>query len=92
MSKSNEKLHLWKERIDSHRKSGLSATAWCRENNTSVNTFLYWRSKLEKPFRELVDEDPLSGIYISLDGKIEIRKQFDGFTLREVMKCLRNSL
>jgi len=89
MSIASEKLSLWRERVETQKKSGKSAASWCRENNLPVNTFLYWKGKLDKPFRELVDEDPLSGIYISLDGKIEIRRGFDILSLQEVIKSLK---
>lgn len=90
MTKSVEKQNLWKERVENQKESGLSIKAWCKQNHISVSTFLYWRNRGKKSFRELVDDNPLSGLYISPFGNVEIRKEFDGFALKEVMKCLRN--
>jgi hypothetical protein len=41
--------HEWHRHFDGWRESGLSQSAYCREQNISFHRFRYWRSKLELP-------------------------------------------
>ena len=38
--------HLWQQRIDDWRQSGLSQTQWCEQNQIATHQLYYWRRKL----------------------------------------------
>ena len=38
--------HLWQQRIDNWRQSGLSQTQWCEQNHIAPHQLYYWRRKL----------------------------------------------
>ena len=40
------KAQKWTEIVVSCNESGMSKTAWCRENNVSIKSFFYWQHKL----------------------------------------------
>ncbi|MDA3811044.1 MAG: hypothetical protein PF518_12045 [Spirochaetaceae bacterium] len=39
----------WKNEIGKYKKSGLSANRYCRDNNISPSTFIYWKKKFDSP-------------------------------------------
>jgi len=40
------KAQKWTEIVVNCNESGMSKTAWCRENNVSIKSFFYWQHKL----------------------------------------------
>ncbi len=101
MSKANlEKKQHWQGRIDAWKESGLSATRWCRENDTAQSTFNYWKKQLrqnpqqesEAGFTELaLDTDTAveSGLEIHVGQvAIRLRHDFDAPTLNRVLQLL----
>lgn len=36
----------WKKIVDSFKKSGLTATQWCKDQNLSYHAFMYWHYKI----------------------------------------------
>lgn len=40
------KSKKWAEIVMNCNASGISKTAWCRENNVSLKSFFYWQHKL----------------------------------------------
>lgn len=42
----NEKKNLWIQRLEEHKKSGLSKKKWCEEHNIPISTFEYWYYKI----------------------------------------------
>ena len=42
------KAQKWTEIVVNCNESGMSKTAWCRENNVSIKSFFYWQHKLQK--------------------------------------------
>lgn len=44
--KENGNLAVWSKQVEDCRSSGLSVTAWCRENSIAVSTFHYRQQKV----------------------------------------------
>lgn len=45
-AKDRATADVWRERIETHRASGLSVRAWCRANDVHEHGFYWWRSRL----------------------------------------------
>lgn len=85
----------WSETIKKQMLSDKPAATWCRENNISYQTFLYWRKRLCPPskpkqqisrtqFTELSQSNWDSWFRISCRGvRLVISKNFD----REALQC-----
>lgn len=43
---NNDKKQLWVDRIQDYKSSGLTATKWCEDNNTSVHKLRYQINKI----------------------------------------------
>ena len=43
----NEKIVLWKERIQNCKNSGLSIAEWCRQTGISKYVFYYWSKRVK---------------------------------------------
>jgi hypothetical protein len=97
------KSQRWKDRIEQWQTSGKSITSWCKDNNISYNTFLYWRKRLDigkehssqkqsSTFIELQDGGlAFSGIELQIEGiSLHIYQQFDEATLIRCLRLLRN--
>lgn len=91
-----DKRESWKRDIASWQSSGMTLSAWCKENNISYNTFLYRRKRLEDmgknreptKFLELCEEARNdSGVSLSINGiSLQLSGQFDEEVL---LRCLR---
>lgn len=46
------KAQKWTEIVVNCNESGMSKTAWCRENNVSIKSFFYWQHKLRMKMME----------------------------------------
>ena len=91
----------WKLKIEQCLSSGMSMSAWCREQNISIHTFYYWRKKLkftrnipldnQGKFIELADKPTnLSGISIECCGLIvHLAKDFHSASLIDCLHALR---
>ncbi len=56
------KQQLWQSRIEECQNSSMPAKQWCRENQISYSTYLYWTRKLraaEDPGQKVIPEDPV---------------------------------
>jgi hypothetical protein len=47
------KSKKWAEIVMNCNTSGISKTAWCRENNVSLKSFFYWQHKLRLSHKDL---------------------------------------
>jgi hypothetical protein len=101
MMTRKERIKHWRKIIERQAASGLSAAAFCRENNIRVPQFHWWRGRFrreklqsnESGFLQLVSfSKPTqhSGIRIRLrDGlSIEVDPGFDPHTLRGVIEAI----
>ena len=64
------KTQKWTEIVVSCNESGMSKTAWCRENNVSIKSFFYWQHKLRM---NMIDSSPTTKaaeiVQINLQGE-----------------------
>jgi hypothetical protein len=51
---AQSKSDFWQEHITAWQSSGLSQTAYCQQHDLKLNTFTYWRNKLNQPRRKLM--------------------------------------
>lgn len=92
----------WRHLIKQFDSSGmLHATEWCRNNNISYDSFIYWRRHLKDPatpkveskasFIELVNPSSQeSGICLQYHGfTVALSKDFDEATLFRCLQALR---
>jgi hypothetical protein len=47
MANNSLKYRLWTQRIDRFKRSDLTLTQFCRNENVSIQTFYYWRKRIE---------------------------------------------
>lgn len=96
----------WLSHIDGWRSSGLSQSAYCREQGLALGTFHYWKRQSER----VNSEAPTCGGALNLvevnlapsadnaqmrlrwdDGPtVELGVGFSPFALREVIEAVRN--
>jgi len=97
---SPKKKAEWAERIENWRASGQSITAWCRENNVTYFSFLYWRKRLDPSWKaekekqasfvQLTDESTDTGIAVSVGScSIRLSRGFDEASLAKCVDVLR---
>lgn len=48
---------MWQERVDQCRASGMSDTAWCRENEVPEQQMYYWLRKFRSEEADAVEGD-----------------------------------
>jgi hypothetical protein len=99
MSREERVIH-WRTVVHKQAASGLSAAAFCREQQINPQRFYHWRRRFhEKPFNvmpkgfvELLPcaERSHSGVRIRTQEKlcIEVMRGFDPHTLRSVIEVL----
>jgi hypothetical protein len=87
----------WRSLIEKQAESGLSAAAFCKEQNINPQRFYYWRKHLncDSPLSGFIRLVPTSkatgsGIRILLDHgrRVEVDRGFDALTLREIVDAL----
>jgi hypothetical protein len=93
-----DRREYWRALIEKHAESGLSAAAFCKEQNINPQRFYSWRKHLncDSPrtgFLRLVPtsaKTTCSGIRILMDHgmRVEVDRGFDAFTLREIVDAL----
>jgi hypothetical protein len=90
--------------IEQYQASGLSAMAWCRDNQVNYQVFLYWRKKINHSesnqdklvpssaqFVEVLEISKHStGIEIECQGAtLRLSKDFDSTTFQRCIQLLR---
>ena len=64
------KMQKWTGIVVNCNESGMSKTAWCRENNVSIKSFFYWQHKLRM---KMIDSSPTTKateiVQINLHGE-----------------------
>jgi hypothetical protein len=95
-----ERVTRWQRLVHEQAQSGMSAAAFCKENQLNLHGFYSWRRrfktesdpKVTGAFLELVPSSKIegSGIHIRVDGRlsIELDRDFDPFTLRNAIDAL----
>jgi hypothetical protein len=100
-----QRTAYWRTIVDKHTESGLSASAFCREQQLKISQLYRWQRKFRdndnqgrvlSGFLELVPckKQDGSGIRIELrDGLcIEVERGFDPLTLRRAIQALSPTL
>jgi hypothetical protein len=100
-----QRTAYWRTVVSKHAESGLSAVAFCREQQIKVSQFYRWhrkfrnnaeRGRASTGFLELVPckKQDGSGIRIKLGDAvcIEVERGFDPLTLRRAIQALSPSL
>jgi hypothetical protein len=92
-----ERVTHWQGLVHKQAQSGMSAAAFCKENQLNLQSFYAWRQRLKTEsdakvagaFLELVPSCKIqeSGIRIRLDERlsIELDRGFDPLTLRNAI-------
>ena len=95
-----ERITHWQGLVQGQAQSGMSAAAFCSENQLNPQRFYSWRrrfknesdAKATSGFLELVPSTKIheSGIRIRFDERlsIEMDRDFDPFTLRNAIDAL----
>jgi len=95
-----ERVTRWQGLVQAQSQSGMSAVAFCKENQLNLHGFYSWRRrfKLESrvkataAFLELVPSSTIreSGIRIRLNERlsVELERGFDPSTLRNAIDAL----
>jgi hypothetical protein len=95
-----ERITHWRGLIAKHLASGLSAAAFCREQDLNIHQFRWWQRRLKEEnsqakgagFLQLVpfSKSQHSGIRIHLNNGvfIEVEQGFDPLTLRGVIEAI----
>jgi hypothetical protein len=95
-----ERVTHWQGLVREQAQSGISAAAFCKENQLNLQRFYSWRkrfraesdAKTTGAFLELVPSSKIqeSGIRIRLDERlfIELDRGFDPCTLRNAIDAL----
>lgn len=96
----------WKERVLKQRESGLSAAAWCKNNNIAIHSLCYWRDKFfpkktdlsRSDFCEISSKDKMTGIlnkpgfFLEYHGvRIHIDKSFEHSALTKCLKAIKEA-
>ena len=94
-----DRRDYWRALIEKHTRSGLSAVAFCKQENISLHQFYPWRRRIhrETATTEFIRLVPASntlrtGIRINLHQgiSIDVERGFDASTLREIIDALSN--
>jgi hypothetical protein len=95
-----ERVCHWQELVQDQGQSGVSAAAFCKENQVNLQSFYAWRRRFNSEsganvtgaFLELVPPSKIqdSGVHIRLGERlsIELDRGFDPSTLRNAVDAL----
>jgi hypothetical protein len=71
-------IELWRSRIAAKEESGLSARAWCAQNEISANLFYYWKHRVSRGQKDARETDWLPAVICEQSSE----RQQDCVTLR----------
>ena len=84
------KAQKWTEIVVNCNESGMSKTAWCRENNVSIKSFFYWQHKLRM---KMIESSPTAKaaeiVQINLQEETIIQEPV---TSTEVIRIRKNDV
>jgi hypothetical protein len=96
----------WRQIVERQVRSGMSATAFCRQNQVAVSSFFAWKRRLRSAGPQFVEintagadgaalwdvQPSLEGIEVLLHGgrSIRIRTGFDRALLAEIIAVLES--
>lgn len=91
---TEQKHILWQQHISEWEKSGLTQTAYCKQQNIKLANFGYWRNRLNKsnPSRKLIPVHMESSTMIRLALPNGIRLETPLHALNDVLQQIGRSL
>jgi hypothetical protein len=94
-----QRVAYWQDLVEAQNRSGLDVTTFCRHRRINRQRFYLWRQRFQNQttsastFLELVSASSISesGVRLRLDPglAIELDRNFDPTTLRQVVSALR---
>lgn len=87
----------WRDLVEKHAESGMSAAAFCNKQGVNPQRFYSWRKRFNGDKRATgfirllpTSKASGSGIRIILDPvmAVEVDRGFDALTLRQIVKAL----
>jgi hypothetical protein len=93
---------FWREHVQRQRSSGLTMSAYCRSQNLSRDTFIYWHRKLKKLVsaasgtefalvpvqRDNAKEHAVLGLIVGERFRIEVNGDFSAPVLTKLVLTL----
>ena len=56
-----ERAHVWQQHITDWEASGVSGSAYCKQQSLVYHQFVYWRGKLTSPENSMEQEQATTG-------------------------------
>lgn len=100
MAKHKRVRRDWPAVVQAHATSGLSVTAFCREQGMSTSLLYRWRQRIPGQASPMADgfvelrpidaQTAGSGVAVVVDGgwRLELEPGFDAATLDRVLACV----
>lgn len=95
-----EKRKFWEDHIQAWRESGVSQTAYCRQNDLKMHRWWYWRKRISQSSDSEITFVPLNfssgkihraGVNVVTPNgyRIEVDHGFDFSKLRQLIMAVR---
>lgn len=76
--KKDEKLALWKERLQAFHASGQTCREWCQKHQIPISTMTYWNRRLHAIETETQTELIFAKLPTEKELELSTRNQMDG--------------
>lgn len=104
-TRASDQRQFWEMAIETHRESGLSVAAFCKNEGITEAAFYYWRKKLRQNSCGSAGQDTPAFIEVKVPDRsglslellltsgntLRIAPGFDDQSLRDVLSVLRQS-
>ncbi len=70
MPRDNSKAQLWAARLDRFRRSGLSISQFCRNEEITIQSFNYWRKRERSQTRPICSPNPFGAFHRINNGLV----------------------
>lgn len=92
MAGNASKLHQWATRLQRFRRSGKTLAQFCRDEDVSIQTFYYWRKRIdESPTSQVSSTAAAGATHSGIDsGSSAVRFTIDAGGVK--IECHSNSL
>jgi hypothetical protein len=76
-----ERAHVWQQHITDWEASGVSGSAYCKQQSLVYHQFVYWRRKLALTDDSLEQEQAATGFARVVSGPVVSTGRVDGLTV-----------
>ena len=76
-----ERAHVWQQHITDWQVSGVSGSAYCKQQSLVYHQFVYWRRKLVLTDDSLKQEQAATGFARVVSGPVVSTGRVDGLTV-----------